>query len=169
MHLQFLLDFLLVAMPSIEEPSINFCYINTMDDAFEVPLFSSNVIGSVKDNKDIRKINHWLVLLREDVTAVYLKPFILCQVVSFDCVGAFYSWKTWLNNNTFVIKIFHQMCSGIAVCQIVEPTTAVLFLIFFGHQWASSKGIWVNGWNWLNSHGFEVWRVWQCRKPIIHK
>ena len=44
-------------MSAIEEPSIDFCYINTMEDEYEVPSFLCDDIGFVKGNQHISQIN----------------------------------------------------------------------------------------------------------------
>lgn len=126
------------------------CYINTMEDEFEVASFSCNDIGSVKGNQHISQINpiHWSVILRDHVWTVDLDILLLCQVVFFDGVGAFDSCKTWPNNNTFVVKPFQQMCPGIVVRPTVKRTTTVFLQIPFGHQWAFTKANWVKGGNW---------------------
>ena len=90
----------------------------------------------VTGNQHISQINPtlWSVILREHVRAVDLDLLRLCQVVFFDCVGAFYSCKTWPNNNTFVVKPFQQMCPGIVVRPIVEWTTNAFSQILFWHN-----------------------------------
>ena len=72
---------------------------------------------------------------------------LLCQVISSNCVRAFYACKTW-PSNTFVVIPFQQMCTAIVVHPIVEQTTTMFFHILFEHQWASTKAIWVKGSNW---------------------
>lgn len=87
-------------MPSIEEPTNDFCYIKTMEDDFEVPSSSYHDMGSAKGNQHINQIypTHSLLILRDHVRTVDL-DLLLYQVISFECVGAFYSCKMWPNDN----------------------------------------------------------------------
>ena len=157
-------------MPLIEEPSIDFRYTNTMEDEFELPLFCDD-ISSVKSNQHIRQINstYWSVILRDHVRKVNLDLLLLCQVVFINCVGVFYSCKTWPNNKTFVVKPFQQMCPGIVLCPIVERTTIALFQILFGHQWTSTKAIWARLGNCRIPMILSSDRSGNVEKPIIHK
>ena len=121
-----------------------------VDSAFNRGAFSCDDISSVKGNQHISQINptHWSVILRDHVKTVDFDLLLLCQVVSFNCVGAFYCCKTWSNNNAFVVKPFQQMYSGIVVHPIFEWTTTTFFQILFGYLWTSTNAIWAKGGNW---------------------
>ena len=119
-------------MPAIEEPSIDFSYINTMEDEYEVPSFSCDDIGFVKGNQNICQINPtpWLVILRHHIRTVDLDLLPLCQVISFDCVGVFYFSKTWPNNICCQTISTNVAQPSIVVHPIVKRTTTTCFYIF---------------------------------------
>lgn len=144
-HLQFLSDFVLLTMPSIEEPSIQFCYMNTMEDAF---------------------LLWWYWLCKGQSGYQPNQPHPLIGFTQRPCQDSL-SWPfSSVSGRIFRLywcilllqKLIQQqhICrqnivtngSGIAVCQIVERITTAFFLIFFGHQGASTKATWVNGDNW---------------------
>ena len=102
-HPQFLWDFLLLTVLSIEKTNIDFCFINIMEDEFEVPSFSRDWESAYQSNQPHPLIGYtertcqdsrswpsssvpsrifwlcWCILLLQNLTQ---QQHIFCQTIS---------------------------------------------------------------------------------------